>query len=95
MVNKGAVAVGVFLATNGVVWFGFDPTSDSNTESAKLALAFLYSVIPAALACVALPLLWKYPLTKERQARMRAHIEKRDARRDRVAAASGSSAEVS
>jgi len=88
MVNKGAVAVGVFIATNGVAFFGFDPTSATNSESAKLALAFLYSVIPAALACVALPLLWKYPLTKERQARMRAHIEKRDARRSGAAAAS-------
>ena len=81
MVNKAAVAVGVFLATNGVAWFGFDPSSASNSDTAKMALAFLYSVIPAALACVALPLLWKYPLTKERQARMRAHIERRDARR--------------
>lgn len=88
MVNKGAVAVGVFIATNGVAFFGFDPTSATNSESAKLALAFLYSVIPAALACVALPLLWKYPLTKERQARMRAHIEKRDARRSGAVAAS-------
>jgi Na+/melibiose symporter-like transporter len=79
MVNKGAVAVGVFLATNGVTWFGFDPTSATNTEAAKLAVACLYSIIPALLACVALPLLWKYPLTRERQQRMRAHIERRRA----------------
>jgi Na+/melibiose symporter-like transporter len=81
MVNKGAVAIGVFLATNGVVWFGFDPSTAANTAAAKLALACLYSVIPAALACVALPLLWKYPLTRERQQRMRAHIERRNERR--------------
>ncbi len=80
MVNKGAVAVGVFLATNGVAWFGFDPSSAENTAAAKMAVACLYSVIPAALACVALPLLWKYPLTRERQARMRDHIERRRAR---------------
>jgi glycoside/pentoside/hexuronide:cation symporter, GPH family len=77
MVNKGAVALGVFLATNGVVWFGFEPGSVTNTATAKLAVACLYSVIPAALACVALPLLWRYPLTRERQQRMRAHIERR------------------
>ncbi|MEM8767613.1 MAG: MFS transporter [Pseudomonadota bacterium] len=87
MVNKAAVALGVFLATNGVAWFGFDPTSDENTATAKLVLALMYSVIPAALACVALPLLWKYPLTRERQARMRAHIEKRDQRREAQVAA--------
>jgi GPH family glycoside/pentoside/hexuronide:cation symporter len=86
MVNKAAVALGVFLATNGVVWFGFDPTAAVNTETAKLSVAMLYSVVPAALACVALPLLWKYPLTQSRQERMRAHIERRDMRR---AAAAG------
>lgn len=79
MVNKGAVALGVFLATNGVVWFGFDPASAVNTDTAKLAVACLYSIIPALLACVALPLLWKYPLTRARQQRMRAHIERRRA----------------
>lgn len=81
MVNKAAAALGVFIATNAVVWFGFDPTLDENTATAKLALACLYSIIPAALACVALPLLWKYPLSRERQERMRGHIERRDRRR--------------
>ena len=81
MVNKGAVAVGVLLATNGVAFFGFDPSSATNTDEAKMAVAWLYSIIPALIACVALPLLWNYPLTRERQERMRAHIERRDKRR--------------
>ncbi len=81
MVNKGAVAVGVFLATNGVVWFGFDPSSAANSDAANFAVACLYSIVPAAIACVALPLLWKYPLTRQRQQRMRDHIERRDERR--------------
>lgn len=86
MVNKAAVALGVFLATNGVAWFGFDPSSDENTATAKLALACLYSIIPAILACVALPLLWKYPLTKDRQQRMRDHISRRNERKAAAAA---------
>lgn len=81
MVNKAAVALGVLIATNGVAWFGFDPALAENTDSAKMAVALLYSVGPALFACVALPLLWKYPLSKARQERMRAHIERRDARR--------------
>ena len=85
MVNKAAVAFGVFLATNAVVWFGFDPTSAANTETAKLAVALFYSVVPAILACVALPLLWNYPLTKARQQRMRDHIARRDERRKAMA----------
>jgi glycoside/pentoside/hexuronide:cation symporter, GPH family len=82
MVNKAAVALGVLLATNGVAWFGFDPAADENTAAAKLSVAVLYSIFPAVLACVALPLLWKYPLTQARQERMRGHIARRDARRE-------------
>ncbi len=84
MTNKAAVALGVFLATNGAAWFGFDPAADEHSATAKLAVALLYSVIPALVACIALPLLWKYPLTRERQERMRAHIERREARRAQV-----------
>ena len=80
MVNKGAAALGVFIATAGVAYLGFDPQSEANTDMAKMAVACMYSVIPAALACVALPLLWNYPLTRERQHRIREHIERRDAR---------------
>jgi Na+/melibiose symporter-like transporter len=85
MVNKGGVALGVFLSTNLVAWYGFNPSAEENTEAAKFALACLYSVIPAALACLSLPLLWNYPLTKERQQRMRSYIESRDSRRQRKA----------
>jgi GPH family glycoside/pentoside/hexuronide:cation symporter len=82
MVNKGATALGVLIATSAAAYFGFDPGIETNTATAKLAVACLYSIIPAALACVALPLLWKYPLTRERQQRMRGHIERRDRRRE-------------
>jgi Na+/melibiose symporter-like transporter len=78
MVNKAAVAIGVLIATNGVAWFGFDPASDANSAAARLSVACLYSVVPAALACVALPLLWSYPLTRERQARLRERIARRN-----------------
>ena len=90
MVNKASVAFGVFLATNGVAWFGFDPTSQDHTTAAKLSVAVLYSIAPAILACVALPLLWKYPLSKQRQERMRAHIERRNRRRLALAGTAGS-----
>ena len=80
MVNKGGAALGIFFATTGAAYMGFDPASEANTATAKMAVAFLYSIIPAAISCMALPLLWRYPLTRERQRRMRAHIERRDTR---------------
>ncbi len=81
MVIKASAALGVFLATNGVAFFGFDPTIQDNTAAAKMSVTLLYSIVPAILACVALPLLWKYPLSEQRQERIRAHIERRNRRR--------------
>jgi Na+/melibiose symporter-like transporter len=81
MVRKGGAALGVLAATTGAAFFGFDPGIDENTAEAKLAVAVLYSLFPACLALVALPLLWRYPLTEERQQRMRARIESRNRRR--------------
>ena len=80
MVNKGATALGVFIATTGAAYMGFDPQSEANDASAKMSVALLYSIIPAVIACIALPLLWRYPLDRERQERMRGFIERRDAR---------------
>ena len=54
---------------------GFEPALDVNTPTAKLAIACLYSVIPAGLALVAVPLLWRYPLTRERQLEIRTAID--------------------
>jgi Na+/melibiose symporter-like transporter len=80
MINKGGVALGVLVATNLAAMFGFEPTAGiDNTPGAKLAIACLYSVIPAGLALVALPLLWRYPITREYQAQLRQQIA--DARR--------------
>ena len=76
MVLKAALALGVFFASNAVAYFGFDPSITTNTDSAKLAVAFFYSLGPAMLALVALPLLWHYPLTRERQAELREQIRR-------------------
>jgi Na+/melibiose symporter-like transporter len=82
MVNKGAAALGVWLALTGVAWFSFDPAIEANTAEAKLAVACLYSLIPAGLALIALPLLWRYPLDERRQRRMRDRIARRDSKRE-------------
>jgi Na+/melibiose symporter-like transporter len=71
MVNKGAVAFGVLLATNGVALFGFDPSSAANSDQPRWPWRGSTASSRPRLACVALPLLWNYPLTRERQERMR------------------------
>ena len=86
MALKGAAALGVLVATTTAAWFGFNPAIDSNTATAKLAVACLYSLIPAGLALLAVPLLWRYPLSEARQRRMRERIERRNRRRGVLAA---------
>ena len=43
-------------------------------------LALAYSIIPAALKFIALPFIWRYPLTEERQVRIRERLERRGVR---------------
>lgn len=89
MVLKGAAGIGTALATAGAGYFGFDPTCASpalpreaatcmNSASSIFALANFYSIIPAVVAVAAVPLLWSYPVTEERQKRLRAQIARRN-----------------
>ncbi|MBP6012968.1 MAG: MFS transporter [Alphaproteobacteria bacterium] len=89
MVLKGAAGIGTALATAGAGYFAFDPTCASpalvreaatctNTADSIFALAAFYSIIPAFVALAAVPLLWRYPVTEERQKRLRAQIARRN-----------------
>ena len=85
MSKKGGTALGGAIALAAVQFFGFDPqanpslsgTNLGNSENALVWLALLYAIIPAALKIMALPFIWRYPLTEERQVRIRARIERR------------------
>ncbi len=85
MVKKLAYAIGIFVGTTSAVYFGFnanaDPMTNPNAGTALIWLACLYSVIPAVFKFVAMPLLWKYPLTEEKVLEVQEEI-----RRQRAAA---------
>jgi glucuronide carrier protein len=80
MVRKLAYALGLFLGTNLVVLFGFnslaDPLDSPNTTFALLMLACCYSIVPAIFKFVAIPMLWKYPLTEARLREIQSDIAK-------------------
>ncbi len=46
-----------------------------NSQSAKIALAILYSIVPAVFKAIAIPVLWRYSLTEETQKEIRAQLE--------------------
>ncbi|MCZ6888796.1 MAG: MFS transporter [Gammaproteobacteria bacterium] len=88
MLLKGGVAIGGAIALFVVGIFGFDPmadpnlarTPDGNSSTALMTVALMYAIIPAAFKFIALPFIWNYPLTEERQIRIRARLERRGVR---------------
>jgi Na+/melibiose symporter-like transporter len=78
MVSKSALAFGIFVGTGLAAYFGFDPKADpmntTNTAFSLLMLAVLYSIVPAVFKFVAMPFLWRYPLTEARVKEIQAEI---------------------
>ena len=80
MARKLAYALGLFVGTSLVVFWGFDsladPLNTTNTTFSLLMLAVTYSVIPALFKFVAMPLFWNYPLTKEKVDEIQRQLDK-------------------
>ncbi len=83
MTRKLAYALGLFVGTNLVVFWGFnslaDPENTTNSQFSLIMLAVTYSVIPALFKFVAMPLLWNYPLTEQRVAEIQQEIAEENA----------------
>lgn len=81
MTRKLAYALGLFIGTSLVVFWGFDsladPLNTTNSDFSLLMLACTYSVIPALFKFVAMPLFWNYPLTEKRVAEIQESIDTR------------------
>ena len=79
MTRKLAYALGLFVGTSLVVFWGFDsladPLNTTNTEFSLLMLAVTYSVIPAIFKFVAMPLFWNYPLTEAKVAEIQKQLD--------------------
>ncbi|MCG8442991.1 MAG: MFS transporter [Caulobacterales bacterium] len=75
-----ALAVGIAFPILGAM--GFDPDTDSQAPRALFALAALYSLAPVAFKLAAIALMRGYPITADRQARVRRLIAARQAREE-------------
>ena len=80
MVRKVFEAMGVGLALPIISWAGFDPQSDHNSQAALFALLAMYCLVPLALWLGSILVISRYPITKERQIRLRSALEKKLAR---------------
>ncbi len=83
--RKGSYAFGGAAALAAFAFVGFDPTAEvalagtpeGNSESSLFWLTMLYTMIPAAIHCAALPVMWNYPLTEERHRRFKERLARK------------------
>ncbi|NBQ12550.1 MAG: MFS transporter, partial [Gammaproteobacteria bacterium] len=83
MTTKIAIALGTGVSLNVVGLLGFDAAGgvEASTEAGVLALRIVYTMGPVVFFGSALGLIWNYPLTPARHARLRERLARREARR--------------
>jgi len=82
LVTKLASSLGGWLALQALALVGFDASNGAqNTPEALMGLRVTFAVLPALIFVAAAFVMWSYPITRERQARLRAAIDRRNARR--------------
>ena len=82
MTRKLAYALGLVVGTTAATIVGFnslaDPIENPNSMYSLLWLACLYSIVPAVFKFVAVPMLWRYPLTEEKLEEIQKDIDSRN-----------------
>jgi glycoside/pentoside/hexuronide:cation symporter, GPH family len=74
MGTKAAIAVGVLIGTAVPSLVGFQPSDATHSATSLLGVRAVYAFAGLPLMLVAVWLLWRYPLTRELQAGLRAAI---------------------
>ncbi|MBG53534.1 MAG: MFS transporter [Rhodobiaceae bacterium] len=77
MVRKIFEAAGVGIALPFIAFWGFDPQSGTQTDLGVLSIILMYCLLPLALWLGSLAIIWNFPLTAERHARIRAAYDRR------------------
>jgi GPH family glycoside/pentoside/hexuronide:cation symporter len=82
MVRKAFEAMGVGIALPVLKWAGFNAQSTENTPEALFVLLLMFCVVPLILWLISIVFILRYPITHERQQRLRSALERRMARRE-------------
>ena len=81
LTSKAASSLGGSLGLWALALVGFDATlGPANSADALMGLKLVYVFLPAIIFVSAGIIIWKYPLNKERQERIRAAIDRRQER---------------
>jgi Na+/melibiose symporter-like transporter len=77
--SKIATGIGVFVGFSFLAVFGFDPELGlDNTPVALQRLRYLIVALPMLAYAIVIALMWRYPITRERQHEMRDILEHRE-----------------
>lgn len=80
----GALALG--LALPFLQWLGFDPKGNNSVDEIN-ALALVYTIPPWIFYACAVVIIWRYPISSPRLAKIRHAFDRRDARRQAASTA--------
>jgi glycoside/pentoside/hexuronide:cation symporter, GPH family len=82
LVTKMASSLGGWLALQALALVGFNAANGAeNTPQALMGLQFAYAILPGMIFVTAAIVIWRYPITKTRQERIRAAIDRKLVRR--------------
>ena len=76
--QKATSSVGAAIAMFGLALFGFEP-GGGNDPDQLFGVRFLFSTFPSIFFLTGAAIVWKYPITEERHAEIRAELETRSA----------------
>jgi Na+/melibiose symporter-like transporter len=77
--SKFASGFAIFLGFSFLTFFDFDPAlGANNTAEALQRLRYLIVALPVAAYAIVVGLMWRYPISRERQREMRHVIEERE-----------------
>ena len=76
--QKATASIGGVIAMFGLALMGFNAAPDAvNGEAEMFGLRFLFSTFPSIFFLTAAAIVWKYPVTEERHAEIRAALAAR------------------
>ena len=82
LATKAAGSIGGSLGLFALSMIGYDAAAGAvNSEEAIMGLKYSYAILPAVMFVLAGAIVWNYPLTRERQRRIRGAIDRREQRR--------------
>ncbi len=77
MTIKLSLALGVLLGTALPAAFGYDPSADITPPDVQAWLMLVYGIVPALMMAAGVLFLYRFPITRERHAQVRAELEAR------------------